>query len=112
MTEFTVNEGNHYDITLVYKDEVGNVIDITGATAVMTARRSLYDAVLFTKNAVITGATGTMLFSLTPTETSNTVDTNKEQTSYLYDVQLTLSGGKISTLLEGTLCFKKPITRA
>lgn len=111
MADFEIKEGNDYNITLRYKDSLGVIVDITGASARMMIRKGVYSPVLLTKAAIINGPAGTMLFSLTAAETASTVEANKELTAYKYDVEFTSSTGKIITLVDGEVIFKKPITR-
>mgnify|MGYP000927884825 CR=1 FL=1 len=97
MTTFTVKAGKTNLIKLVYKDAAGNIIDLTGASARLVARQDYYKDPVLTKAAVITGATGEILFKLDPVDTA-TILTDKTEDDFVVDVELTVVGGDVFDL--------------
>lgn len=99
-----VKAGKDRDIVFVYNDAAGAPIDITGASAILTVRKSVMDAAIITVNAVITGASGTITFPLVPADTINILGSDNRET-YWCDVELTLASGKKFDLWEKPLAF-------
>ena len=110
MTNFTINEGKNKTLKLTYKDSAGNIINITGASARMMARKGAYGTPVFDVNAVITGAAGEITFLFVPVDTAGIL-TDTRQEVYDYDVELTLVSGEKFPILDGEVTIKQPITR-
>jgi len=110
MTDITIVAGDDYILTLVYKDNAGVIIDITGASARMMVRKSYYTAPVITKAATIDGPLGEMVFDFDPADTNTLVTSLGEQT-FLYDVELTEASTDITTVLSGNFIVKQAVTR-
>lgn len=111
MTDITLKAGKGNKIQLTYKDSAGVPIDITGATARMMARNSMYSAVVVTKAATISApATGVILFDFVAADTNSILTTTKEE-RFIYDIELTLSGEEPTIILSGTLILQQAVTR-
>lgn len=110
MVTLTIKAGKHYTLKLVYKDADGVIIPLTGASAVLTARKSIYSAVAFSKAAVIDEPNGIMTFTLVPADTVNLL-TNTDREEYLFDVELTFNSQQ-QVILDGEIVLKQPITRS
>lgn len=98
MTDLTITQGDEKAYNLAFKS--GNTpLDITGATLVMTVKRSLSDDAVITKTvtAHTDAEAGETTVTLSPT------DTDLPLGKYFYDMQI--SGGTVSkkTVLKGTL---------
>jgi hypothetical protein len=90
-------------------DEEDLFVDITGATIFFTVKNLPSDsdtnAVLKKDITSLTEPTsGEAEIELTPTDTSSLLG------NYLYSIKIKLSSGKIYTVREGNVCFKKEIS--
>lgn len=110
MTDFTIKAGQNKTLKLTYKDSAGNIIDLTGASARMMARKGAYKTPVFTVDAVVVGAAGEITFLFVPADT-NTILINTKDEGFFYDVELTLVGGEIICILEGKVTISQPMTR-
>jgi len=102
---------NNRTLRVYVKDEDLNVIDLTGATAVMTVRETKDDPVVFTKSTAVSGEgqigaadEGEIFFYLVPSDTAS-LDIRQ----YVFDVEVTLSSGKKYTVLEGIINLLQPV---
>lgn len=100
MTNIVAKVGKTKRIRLTYKDGLGNIKPITGATARMVVRKGLYTDPLISKAAVITGTSGEMMFTIDPADTLGLL-TNEVKAEYLMGVELTLANGDVIPFLEG-----------
>lgn len=107
----TIDQGSVWDLTIVYQDSSGNPINLTGYTAAMQLRQNynsdVADLTLTTSNGglTITGATGTIQVSATPTQTGLLT-----AGFYVYDLELTL-GSDVSRLIQGQITVAEQVTR-
>lgn len=118
--DLTVYQGAYWSQTLLWKDEAGNVIDLTGYTARMQIRKTV-DATDVVKE--ITDGSGitlgpnttptpdyTILLELQADETAAlpaTLDDHK----WKYDLELVPPGGKVVRLAMGKLIVSLEVTR-
>lgn len=102
------NKDNYIELT--YKDCDGFVIDITGASARMMMRRSMYSDPIIDVTASIIGNTGSIIFDLSPSDTAGILDAYPEE-KLIYDVELTLANGKKRVILEGVATLRESVTR-
>lgn len=109
--DYEFYRGDNEEITLVYKDDSGVVIDITGATAKTEFRQFIGGSVILTKTATIDGAAGEMVFSFTTSDTI-ALATNNTVSRYVYDIELTDVSGVVTTLLAGSVTVQADVTRA
>lgn len=110
MKTLTITADNNYTLKLVYKDEAGWPIDITGATAEFVMRRSMYSPELIRKQASINGTEGKVVFELEPTDTGLLLDNTNEE-KFIYAAQLEMADGKKVTLATGDVILKQNIAR-
>ncbi len=111
MITFKVKAGKNSQIKLVYKDQYGYVIDITGATAVLVAREGFYTSVLVEVVGTIIGAEGQITFDFVPSDTADVL-VDKVEKRLLCDVELTLSTGeKLDLFDEVELLVKQSAVR-
>lgn len=99
-----------YPLKLVYKDAFDVPIDITGASAKLAIRRTLFSAAVIYKSAVITGPSGEITFTITPEDTA-TVLKDADSEKFLVGAVLTLADGNIVTLFQTTVDVVQNIVR-
>ena len=102
---------NNRTLRVYVKDENLNVINLTGATAVLTVKETKDGSTVFTKSTAISsegqiGAAdeGEIFFYIVPLDTASL-----EIRQYVFDVEVTLSSGKKYTVLEGLLDLLQPV---
>ena len=102
-----IYRGDSKTIDISVVDATGSAVDITGASAIFTARERENDSsYIIQKSLTITdAANGEMQLALTPTETTINVK------SYPADIQLTLSDGSVHTIWKSTLKIKWDVSR-
>lgn len=102
-----VYRGDSKTISIAIVDADGSAVDISGASAVFTARNRENDSTaIIEKSLTITDAVnGKMRLDLTPTET--TISTK----SYPADIELTLSDGSVRTIRKSTLKIRWDVSR-
>jgi len=103
--------GNNHTYHIYVKSRCMNDVDITGATGVLTWKSTKDGTVTFQKSTAVPGegeigapTKGEMYFYLVPADT-NTL----EYRQYKFDVTLTMSDGKVYTVLEGVVTLKEPV---
>ena len=93
----TEDDAPSWDFQAVYED--GSVFPITGATVVFKARAKEGDAVLINRAATITdGANGKFTVALLAADTAG-----RGNNTYVWEIQITTSGGTVYTVAEGPL---------
>jgi len=102
---------NNRTIRIYVKDDDLNVVDLTGASAILTVKQTKDTAVLFTKSTAVPaeGAIGAadegeIFFYLLPADTAS-LDIGQ----YVFDVKVTLSGGNEYTVVEGIFNLLQPV---
>lgn len=109
----TIEQGSNFELVITWKDEDGELIDLTGYTARMQVRREFSDSSamlsLTTENGRITlgGVLGTITISVPASVTS----TLSWQGKALYDLELVSSGGQVTRLLKGKVTLELEVTR-
>lgn len=89
-----------------------DIVNLTGATGVLTVKASKSDAVATIQKSTAIPAQGQigspdqgeMFFYLVPSDTSALAIRQ-----YVYDVRVTLASGKSYTVLEGTINLQQPV---
>lgn len=101
-----VDQGTTFSATIDLTDASGAVFNLTGYTVAAQMRKNYASstAVNFTASHSSTG--GEIFLSLTSTTTS-TIEPGR----YLYDVEITSSGGSITRVVEGIVTVTPGITR-
>ena len=108
----TIDQGATWSATVLYKDSTGAAINLTGFTAAMQVRQQYSsetaDLTLTTSNGgiTITGATGTVLITMTAAQTRDL-----EEGYYVYDVELTSPSALVTRLIQGQLTVAPEVTR-
>lgn len=100
-------QGTTWIRTYVVKNEAGNVVDISGCTAHLTARVSVEDddAVLDIEGQV-TGVDGKVFFQILP---ANTIGATWQ--SAVFDAELYWPGGRIDKICYGAFNLIHEVTR-
>jgi len=108
---FTIEQGATFDELLIYKDDSGALVDLTGYSARMQVRVKITDAqtlISLTDTAGITlgGATGTIHLFISDIDTAALPITNA-----VYDLELVDATGVVTRLLEGAVSLSPEVTR-
>ena len=100
---------NDRTLRVFIKDEDLNIVDLTGCTLVLTARKEAGDAPVFTKSTAVAaeGAIGAAdegecFFYIIPADTASL------EGQYIFDIALTTAASKTYTVLEGILNLLEP----
>jgi len=110
--DITIEQGATFELPIVWKDEKGTPIDLTGYKARMQIRKRIRSdeilASLTTENGriVLGGAAGTIDIVIPATET--------EKFSFsrgVYDLELEGPGGYVVRLIQGSVCVSPEVTR-
>ena len=111
MAVISIYAGKSHYIKLVYKDGGGNIIDITGGTARLVVRKSVYSAILIDEAATVVGASGEMTFLVDPADTTSLL-TSECDLVCVCGVELILASGKKVPFLEGSdFIIKQSVVR-
>lgn len=108
----TIDQGATWSVTVLYKDSNGVAINLTGYTAAMQVRQQYSSEtaeLTLTSPAngiVITPLTGTIVITMTALQTGGL-----DEGYYVYDVELTSSGGLVDRLIQGQLTVAPEVTR-
>lgn len=111
--DFYINQGTTWSVSLTYKDEQGNPVDLTGYTAKMQVRPSVRSQKvlleLSTSNGKITidGPAGRIQLQLEPQDTTNLGLVRQG----VYDLEMTSPSLVVDRLLEGTVFIRPEVTR-
>ena len=110
MIDFTLKAGKDADFGLVYKDKDGAPINVTGFTARLVFRRTMYSDVIGTIVGVVGNVDGKINFPFTPSDTNNLL-TDKTSEEYKYSAEITENTGKVKDLVEGTITLVQSVAR-
>jgi hypothetical protein len=101
--------GNNRTIRVFVKDDDLNIVNLTGATLVLTVRKETGGVVSFTKSTAVPGEgaigsadEGECLFYILPADTASL------EGQYIFDVSLTTAASSTYTVLEGILNLLRP----
>lgn len=100
-----IDQGSTFNTSINITDENDEGIDLTGYTGAGQIRKT-YTSSSYTSITVSLGANGQVSMSLTPTQTANLTAGR-----YLYDVELTSSGGTVTRVVEGIVTVTPQITK-
>lgn len=109
--DLVVEQGVTYEKDLLWQDEFGVAIDLTGYTARMQIRhkvesQSVLVSLLDTAGIALGGAAGTIGI-----EISSDVTDVIQHRDGVYDLELVAPDGKVTRLIEGKVTFVKGVTR-
>tara|TARA_R110000868_G_scaffold215932_1_gene466071 strand:- start:1030 stop:1386 length:357 start_codon:yes stop_codon:yes gene_type:complete len=108
----TIDQGSDWSVTITYTDSAGDAINLTSYTAAMQLRQNYNseeaDLTLSTTagSIVITGATGTVVVSITAAQTGSL-----SSDFYVYDLELTSPEDVVTRLIQGQLTVAAEVTR-
>lgn len=100
-----IDQGSTFSTTIDLTDQNDEGIDLTGYTGAGQIRKT-YTSSSYTNLTIAIGASGQVTLSLTPAQTANLVAGR-----YLYDVELTSSGGVVTRVVEGIVTVNPQITK-
>jgi len=109
---FVIDQGANWFVTVVYKDSAGVAIDLTGYTAALQIRDTYADSTTDLSltspsgGITITGATGTIAITATAVQTAAIA-----AGTYVYDLEITSSGGIVTRLIQGKISVSPQVTR-
>jgi hypothetical protein len=115
----TIERGSTFQVTVTYKDASGTAVNLTGWTFRMQVRENTSSAVLLTSEGgsptiaidETNKATGVLIFSITPTNTTAISPTTLTTAYYDIEIQKT-STGEVRRILQGKLNISPEITHA
>jgi hypothetical protein len=101
---------SHYPLKLVYKDNDGVPIDLTGYSAELMVRKSIFSEPLITKQADIDGPNGTITFTIAPEDTNGILG-DESEASFLLGAVLKDQSEQITPLLQTQIEIHENIVR-
>lgn len=108
----TIDQGATYNLQVVYKNDAGTPINLTGYTAALQIRQNYYDTTALltltspSNGIVITGNTGTIDITMTSVQTGLL-----DEGFYVYDLEITSGGGIVTRLIQGQFTVSPEVTR-
>ena len=102
-----IDQGTDYSITVDVTDSAGDILNLSGYTAAAQIRKTYSSSTVSeTFSTSIAEATGQVTLSLTDTQTSGL-----SSGRYVYDLNITSSGGSTSRVIEGQAIVTPGVTR-
>lgn len=101
-----IDQGTTFSAEIDLVDVNGNVYNLTGYTVAAQMRKNYTSSAATTFNASHTSGGGKITLSLLPTTTATL-----EPGRYLYDVEITSTGGTITRVVEGIVTVTPGMTR-
>lgn len=108
----TIDQGATFELEVVYKNSSGTPINLTGYTAALQIRQNYYDTTALltltspSNGIVITGATGTIDITMSSAQTGGL-----DEGIYVYDLEISSSGGNVTRLIQGQFTVSPEVTR-
>jgi len=103
-----IDQGSDFSITVDVTNSDGSVLDLSGYSAAAQMRKTYTSSsVSATFSTSISEASGQVTLSLTDTQT-----TALNPGRYLYDLNITSSGGQTSRVVEGQAIITPGVTRS
>ena len=102
-----IDQGADFSATIDVIDADGNAFDLSNYTAAAQMRKSYASETAYDFTASDNGVSGQITLTMS-NSTTNTIDPGR----YLYDVEITLSGGNVIRVVEGIVTVTPGITRA
>ena len=109
---FVIDQGANWFVTFVYKNSAGTAINLTGYSAALQIRDTYADSTTDLSltspsgGITITAATGTIAVTATAVQTAAIA-----AGSYVYDLEITSSGGIVTRLVQGKISVSPQVTR-
>lgn len=112
-TDFCWYRGDTFAFTVIWQDDAGNPIDLTGHTVRFQVRSKPGVGVAFVDLSVGTGITlveldGEIIVNVDSTNTGTNCDTLRKAA---YDLEVTSPGGTVTTLIYGDIDFITDVSR-
>lgn len=101
-----IDQGSSFSATIDVTNVDGTVFNLTGYTVAAQMRKNYTSSVAVTFSTTHSSAGGAITLSLLPA-----VTTAIEPGRYLYDVEITSSGGSITRIVEGMVTVTPGMTR-
>jgi hypothetical protein len=105
-TNLVIDQGTTYSTSIDVLDDYNNQIDLTGYSAAAMMRKHYASSNATSFVTVVNVSTSQITLSLTANTTANLIAGR-----YVYDCELTDTGGKISRLVEGIVTITPQVTR-
>lgn len=102
-------KGDTLSLSINVVDNAGAAVDITGAIITFTAKSSANATTTVLSQSVSAHVNPTAGISLI---TVSAADMNIASGSYVYDIQLRMASGSVSTIARGLLTILKDVTNA
>lgn len=101
--EIRIKANKDNEVAVIYKDGMGNPIDISGWSARLVAREGFYKPVLIDVPGTITGGEGKILFSIPKASVSGVLEAQQlAEMLLVVDAELTKPDGKVIDLFYDT----------
>lgn len=101
-----IDQGSSFSATIDVTDTSGAVYNLTGYTVAAQMRKNYNSSTAVTFSATHNNAGGAITLSLLATTTASI-----EPGRYLYDVEITSSGGSVMRIVEGIVTVTPGMTR-
>lgn len=101
-----IDQGTSFESVLNLKDDDENPVNLTGYTGAGQIRKHYSSSNSTSFTIALGGANGTVTISLSANTTANLVAGR-----YVYDVEVTDTGGLVSRLFEGIVTVTPQVTR-
>jgi hypothetical protein len=101
-----IDQGSSFSATIDVANGDGTVFNLTGYTVAAQMRKNYTSSVAVTFSSTHNGVGGGITLSLLPAQTA-TIEPGR----YLYDVEITSSGGSITRVVEGMVTVTPGMTR-
>jgi len=101
-----VDQGSDFSTAINLTDDDGNALNLAGYTGAAQIRKYYTSTTSYNFDVDITANTGQITLSLTA-NTTNNITAGR----YVYDLEITDSGGIVSRVLEGIITITPGVTR-
>ena len=101
-----VDQGSDFSTAINLTDDGGNALNLSGYTGAAQIRKYYTSTTSYNFGVDITANTGQITLSLTA-NTTNNITAGR----YVYDLEITDSGGVVSRVLEGIVTITPGVTR-
>ena len=101
-----IDQGTDFETSIELTDTAGAQLDLTGMSAASQIRKTHTSSNSVAFTTALANATGTLSLSL-----NNSTTSSMSSGRYVYDVELTDSGGVISRILEGVVTVTPEVTK-
>lgn len=105
-SNIVIDQGADFETALNLTDDDGNALSLSGYTGAAQMRKHYTSSNNFSFTVSITAGTGTVALSMNAATTANIAAGR-----YVYDCELTDSGGVVSRIIEGIVTVTPGVTR-